>query len=54
MGKPFRATCKERIFLSNLSVMGNLYTCSQEAWLSEPTVIDNTWANYGEKMVAFG
>jgi len=41
------------MFLSNLSVMGNLYTCSQEAWLSEPTVIDNTWANYGEKTVSW-
>ena len=33
--------------------MGNLYTCSQEAWLSEPTIIDNTWANYGETTVSW-
>lgn len=33
--------------------MENLYTYSQEAWLSEPTVIDNTWASYGEKTVSW-
>ncbi|KAM3098911.1 hypothetical protein ACKFKG_04530 [Phormidesmis sp. 146-35] len=33
--------------------MENLHTCSQEAWLSEPTTIDNTWANYGEKAVGW-